>query len=277
MFWVDMLRLNARVFMKKELSFLCSQSLLLLAVGCTPSASDLETPQAPAVVIDQTGNVEDAVACIFRQRIETIRGDGTAGTAFSAKLPQSDRKVIVTAIHLLGPAGGFSSQVSAVEISNVVETVSIFRIAGDEQEQSFPAMPCQLAGAAPFPESSTNGDVLVFAVPDGTALDAIEFSTEALQLGDPVWLAAHVIGGAPESQFLHQGRFLGIDDDGYFKMEFLNAQLDLRATSGAPIVNKSGHVVAVNLAGMQVEGALCGYGNPVTRFVPGLDEAMPDE
>ncbi|ELP33820.1 hypothetical protein RBSWK_01956 [Rhodopirellula baltica SWK14] len=35
--------------------------------------------------------------------------------------------------------------------------------------------------------------------------------------------------------------------------------------------------MAVNLAWMQVEGALCGYGNPVTRFVPGLDEAMPDE
>lgn len=277
MFWVDMLRLNARVFMKKELSFLCSQSLLLLAVGCTPSASDLETPQTPAVVIDQTGNVEDAVACIFRQQIGTIRGDVTAGTAFSAKLPQSDRKVIVTAIHLLGPAGGLSSQVSAVVISNVVETVSIFRIVGDEQEQSFPAMPYQLAGAAPFPESSTNGDVLVFAVPDGTALDAIEFSTEALQPGDPVWLAAHVIGETPEGQFLHQGRFLGIEDDGYFEMEFSNAQLDLRATSGAPIVNKSGHVVAVNLAGMQVEGALYGYDNPVKRFLPGLDAAMSDE
>ncbi len=55
--------------------------------------------------------------------------------------------------------------------------------------------------------------------------------------------------------------------------QYDNPKLSKQATSGAPIVEQAGRLVAVNLGGYEDEGQIIGVGNPVGRFRKFLEAA----
>ena len=82
-----------------------------------------------------------------------------------------------------------------------------------------------------------------------------------------MWLAAQVLDGAPPTERLHAARTGDVPSSATSDLnyEFENPDIDHRATSGAPILNGDGDVVAINLG--------LGFANPVVRFRYYLEKA----
>jgi hypothetical protein len=87
-------------------------------------------------------------------------------------------------------------------------------------------------------------DLAAFAVADAGGAGVLELAAEPPKKGDPVWLAAE-IGGSDAR--LHPAQVELVVDHGF--MYSFAEKLQLRATSGAPVVDARGHVVGINLAG----------------------------
>ena len=58
--------------------------------------------------------------------------------------------------------------------------------------------------------------------------------------------------------------------DGWLQYSFMNRDVDMKNTSGAPIIDHRGKVVAVNANIIKKSGKTIGYGTPVVNFYPTL-------
>lgn len=90
-------------------------------------------------------------------------------------------------------------------------------------------------------------------------------SLDPLNPGDRVWLVSEVIGS---QSLVHSATVEGIQD-GWLIYRF-DQPLELRATSGAPVVDALGEVVAINAGGGDDNGKTFGAGTPVTKFIDRL-------
>jgi hypothetical protein len=71
---------------------------------------------------------------ILTPQFETSTGVFQAGTAFVIKLPNLKRPVVLTAIHLFGPAGGLPNQLSAGELSGFVKRANFYNIFENKEQ-----------------------------------------------------------------------------------------------------------------------------------------------
>lgn len=92
-----------------------------------------------------------------------------------------------------------------------------------------------------------------------------------------MWLIASVMHGAPKSQLLHAATVEEDQKGEFLRYIFDNPKMNLSRTSGAPILNSDGEVVAINVAADTTRGKLVGLGTPVTRFRPYLEAAVKRE
>ena len=77
--------------------------------------------------------------------------------------------------------------------------------------------------------------------------------------------------GASRGRLLHRARVTESSTDGLTYV-FSNSRLVLGSTSGAPILDANGTVVAINVSGWKDGGELRGHGNPLS----GLRAAFED-
>ena len=165
-----------------------------------------------------------------------------------------------------------SRDVPPAEIPKVVKQLRLHDCFDGNRTMTFASEPLVMRDTAPLGESSKAGDIVAFWGPKKEELHCVEMSDAAPKAGDTVWLVASLISGAPKEQRLHSARIIG-KEDGYLTYRFDNPRLAIRATSGAPVVNESGRLVAVNLGGSQSEKYSIGVGNPVGRFRKHLETA----
>lgn len=212
---------------------------------------------------------------LLRPSFETTRGEVRAGTAFAVALPGRPRAILLTALHLLGEAGGLKEEVAAKDVPEVLKGL----VVTDPFDKNRPPIHlgddvASIPESAPFRTKSKAGDIVAFFVPADVKLPTKPLATKPPAKGARVWLAADVLGGAPKGRRLHPAKVLD-EGEGLLLYEFDDAGLELRATSGAPVLNAAGEVVAINLAsGKTPEGTLFGAGNPATRFRPFLEAAV---
>jgi hypothetical protein len=263
--------LQIRFLMK--ISF-CVVALSILATGCDNST--LETKSGKLVSTSpqaKQGPPTVADGFVLRPTFETTLGSIQAGTAFPVTVAGYDRPIILTAMHLLGPGGGLPSDVPATDVGRVVKAISLREAFDPTIEIAKPGSPITIADAAPLGTPSAAGDIFAFWGPEGTTLPTARLATEAPEPGERVWLAASVLGGAPPNQRLHAATVVGIHD-GLLIYRHDNSALELRATSGAPVLNAAGEVVAINLGSGMHKGSLVASGNVVSRFAPRLEAAL---
>ncbi len=245
--------------------------ILFVAIGCSESPPEIEMPPQQRSSFTAP-SVPDA--CLFRPTFETDLGSVTAGTAFPVLLSSSQGHVLVSALHLLGPSGGLSEDIPPEKVRTSVDSIVLSDLFEEGQLLEFKANVIEILETAPMGEVSKYGDVVVFSLPNEVDVNPFEFASSLPKINDPVWLAAQLVDGAPESKKLHRGIFLGVDEEQDLIVRFDNPKLELRATSGAPIVDSNGKVIAINLGGWTDAGIVYGVGNPITRFLRALDTAI---
>jgi hypothetical protein len=242
--------------------FVAASFLATILAGSPPATAD--DPKAP--------DVPDG--CLFRPSFETSKGTIDAGTAFFVTLPDQPRPVMLTALHLLGPAGGLPKDVPPADVPATVKGLAVSDCFKDTLQFKFKAEAIVIPDAARYGTPSKAGDVLAFWGPEDKRIHRLELAAEAPKEDERVWLLASAQSGGPAGQRVHPARMVEATTDGECTYRFDDPKISLRATSGAPVVNAAGRVVAINVAGGSQGGKVIGFGTPVARFKPHLEEAV---
>ena len=235
--------------------------------GTVPSTENSTPPQVSA----NGPTVPDNA--VFRPTFDTTLGSVDAGTAFAVQLEGRTQPAVLSALHLLGSAGGLDEQVSAADVGKVMKNVKLVDCFKEGTPIEIGNSAIVIADAALVGKPAKAGDVIAFLSPEGSGVHAFRLAESFPKPGERVWLAAQIFEGAPIDQRLHPATVTGKFPTGECQYRFDN-QIKVTATSGAPVLNAAGEVVAINLAALNVEGKIHGVGNPVEVFRPAIMAAL---
>jgi hypothetical protein len=204
---------------------------------------------------------------LFRPTIQTANGVIDAGTAFAATINGSSKTFVLTALHLFGPAGGLNQDMTPSDLPQQWEALKLRDCKSRIMHDDVGIDPVLLDQTQPLPTVSAQGDVAACAVEESGFLRfrPLPISSNAPQPGDKVWLVSEVIGS---SSLVHSAVVEGIEQ-GWAVYRF-DQPIELRATSGAPVVDGQGQVVAVHAGGGDEGGVVMGVGTPTSKFVNSL-------
>lgn len=184
------------------------------------------------------------------------------GTAFVARVPGGKRNVLVTCHHLFGPATGRDEQMSGADVArDVVGVAGVSLTDGRTVLTAGPAL--AVPEARPLDERGCDRDVALFLipppVPPATASASLPLATRPARTGDRVWLLFRVRGR--DAPGLYRAKITNVSP-AQVEFEFAETELELRGSSGAPLLNDAGDVVAVNVGGGREGRRLVGMGCP---------------
>lgn len=244
-----------------------------IATGCgRGSSTPTQAPSSPSanasIGAPSTAAPNIPRSSIHRPTFVTSEGEIDAGTAFAVRLSPGAQPIVVTALHLLGEAGGHPRDIPAAEAPKVLRRVVLLECFPPFTERTATGPVIAIPDAAPLGVESNAGDVLAVRMPDARGIAALPIATDPPAEGAPIWLVAEVTFAEDDAPFMHRAIVIGQDPDGNLVYRYDAKEIDLVATSGAPVVNAAGEVVAINLGGGTERGETFGVGNPMTRVRP---------
>ncbi|WP_165235999.1 hypothetical protein, partial [Aquisphaera insulae] len=169
-----------------------------------------------------------------------------------------------------GPAGGLKSQLESADLPSAVADVQLIDLFDESETVEAGHEVLLIPGAGPIGTESRTGDIVAIRSPAGLSLEPRPLATEMPKPGERVWLAASLLSGAPRDQRLHPAKVEGPDEDGFLLYALDDPKTELRATSGAPILNADGEVVAVHAGSTRDGERLLGVGTPFSKFLMAL-------
>lgn len=247
-------------------------ALCLSALGCsidvpvaTPNAPRVEPPppepgpspipaprvvhgapdtEPPEIELELLGH--DPLGAVVRPTVLGSEGQTTAGSAFVCSLDDASPPLLCTAHHLFGPSGGMSREYAWQELPEVVDHIEgtgfgkdpVFVNASD---------PLPIEGAAMKPPEFSR-DLAVFRVRAPGRMHVLTLAETPPAEGAEVFLIAKLQSGRNLENLRHRAVVLDATDK-VLAYKFDDPTIDLRATSGAPMVNTKGLAVGVHLAG----------------------------
>jgi hypothetical protein len=205
---------------------------------------------------------------VFQPTFHTEPGTIEAGKAFVVRLEGCAHPLLITALRLLGPVGGLPSQLAADQLSDRVYDITLETIGRSKQSRALNALNITPADALPCcadPNTHGVGDLAAFELPDTLAALALPLATQAPAIGESLFvLSPHGKVGALRMRHEVQ---LQAAVNGYLLFAFSEPGIELVMSTGAPIINRDGQVVAVNIGReSSPQGLRRGVGNPVTRW-----------
>ncbi|WP_437606774.1 trypsin-like peptidase domain-containing protein [Sorangium sp. So ce834] len=201
----------------------------------------------------------------MRPTFDTAEGRISAGTAFFVSIPGQAGPLGLTAHHLFGTAGGFEREMSATELGQLVRAVYLSEIdLGEGEEEPLRAGPMVVLPSAGHAREAGDWstDVAAFRAPASLYARALRLAPRNAAPGEDVWLVAEVLGGKSAGQRLHRARVVHSRPT-LLAYQFEDTTLELRATSGAPVVNAGGEVVGLQVSGGPEGDILWGNAHPV--------------
>jgi Trypsin-like peptidase domain len=225
-----------------------------------------------AICVESSADPVPVKNLLFKPTFVTANESFTAGTAFLCEYP--DRKVIVlmTAQHLLGHAGGFPAELPWDSLNETIKlTTAISMDNPDIHISSKRAV--LIEGAHALDKTGLQNDMAVFEVDSANAQPALKLAENSPAAGDRIWL----YGRQRDSKVVELFRGTVILSSPR-ELRFVYDANDIRlpGTSGAPVLNSGGDVVAINIGGYARDGKLVGYGNPMSSIRDHLRRAMKD-
>jgi hypothetical protein len=178
----------------------------------------------------------------------------SAGTAFLMETGVPKKPVVlVTAHHLLGPMGGLPAEVAWSDVPKAVKRATCSSVRNPTQ--IWVGTPLAIPGAASFNNQTPDGlrDIALLTLQGTATVKPLKLSATQPKVGDPVWLLAQLVSGASKDKLLFKAKVVRVQDLALnYLIEDPEGTFEMRATSGAPVVNERGEVVAVNIAGSRV-------------------------
>jgi hypothetical protein len=207
---------------------------------------------------------------VLRPTVESVEGRLQAGTAFIIRLSDSGTPYLITAHHIFGPLGGFSREYRPSELPGLIQRVLAESV--DDPTASARAAGPLVLDAHPVRGQEASSDVAAIPIEDVNKAGILRLARACPAAGETVWLLAEVWGGAPRTQRLHSATVLSAGRDALL-FTYDNTRLDLRATSGAPIIDSRGEVVGINVNVELRPDALVGIAVPVESIRQVLSRA----
>jgi len=200
-----------------------------------------------------------------------IQPDGetfSAGTAVAVRTAPERAPVLLTALHLLGPAGGLERDTAPADIGKVVRGVLLLPF-GAERPTAIARKALRTGGRTlPADDLDEPHDLAVFALGKDSRVNALPLAAANPGFGEWVWLVGDVWDHEPQTQRLFPARVLGKTPTGGLRLIFRPA-LELRAFSGAPVVNERAELVGLLIGGSGNMAAV----NPVEAIRARLAES----
>ena len=253
--------------LKERLAQKAQETLRPKLGGAPTQRADREDPP-PALA---------AAGFAFQPSFATSAGNEyQAGKLVIAKVPSAPGGLLgLSCIHIFGPEGGLARQIASDALPAFIKKTTLIAADGGRTEigavLAVPGAHPSVSDGRSLPNPST--DLSVFRVPAELATHALELAADEPAVGDRVWLLARLVGGAAADVYLHPAH-VRVSNDKILGYEFENSQLNLTATSGAPVVNAQGKIVALNIGGGLTGGKLNVFGNPVVSVRKKIDATL---
>ena len=216
---------------------------------------------------------------LVRPEFRYGRQSSFGGYGFIAR--HGEHVILLTALHVMDEimkrlgvdTTARNTRYTGEELPSLVESVQLYDVLQDRW------MLHELGVAAPMlalPNARTADeepyawrDIAAFRVPAQTSLNAAPLAAEEPQVGDPVWLAGHM----PDRT--RTRRAVCVDrTPNSFVFRYEEAKAMPPHSSGAPILDRVGHVVGINTGLGKFAGHDMGHANPLSSIRAHLAEAL---
>lgn len=203
---------------------------------------------------------------VYRPTFELTVGTVPAGTAFVVS--DKNRLYAVSAQHLIGTAGGLSKDYTGHDMKAIFQSVELIPMQkGQPRLRSSLWVDIPEAGSLTHQSNTQDLFMAELKTTQDNGLQAFSLAKNKPQVGDVVYLCAEVFGS---EEWLHKAR-VEVSDDHELIYKFENINIELQATSGAPVLNEGFQVVGVNLAGGDsIWGGVFGVANPAATIIKHL-------
>ncbi len=170
----------------------------------------------------------------------TSAGVQTAGTAFLARRAGDSQIYLLTVRHLLGPDGGFATEVAAEQVPAFVQRIRMQPLWGGSRLYTVKGLkvPATADGKAAV------ADLAIFKAGSAAAADTAPLAEQRPAVGEPVWVIGHVRGGVAPGTLIHRTTVSAFRND-WLVCEFANSEIVTNGASGAPVINAQGQVVGI--------------------------------
>ena len=196
---------------------------------------------------------------VYRPMFETTQGQVDAGTAFV--ITHKGKQYAVSAHHLLGLAGGLDKDYLGKDMPTLFKSVTLNPVQqGHEPLTSATAV--KIEQAESLTDQTLVHDIFMAELENASA-KPFPLAKSLPKVGEVVYVYAKLVSGS--KALLHKAVVIFSDENelGYAFVEKVN----LRATSGAALLNSNHEVVGINLAGGAGEnGQTIGWANPVNSI-----------
>lgn len=191
-----------------------------------------------------------------------------AGTAVAVRLKPDGKPVLLTALHLFGPAGGeLDKETPPAEMDRVVKGLALTPLGG-KKPVAFAKGSLRKSGAGVSDENTdVSGDVAAFTLLPNARVNALPLAGERPRMGEWLWLIGDEVEHKPQTQRLYPVKVVQVDEKSgklYFK-----TPVELQGFSGAPLINSRREVVGLLIAG----GGPVGFFNPAESIRKRLSES----
>lgn len=247
--------------------FLLTAFIVQVINGTGKKEAIVVVPPAPSSGLESQNNF------VFRPRFRAIDGEFSAGSAFVTRAGFSDKPLVITALHLLGPGGGYYRQPESEHLRDTFTGLTLREMFTDEAMADFSASALEIPAACAIGSDSMAGDVAAFRIEETSG---ILFEPAPLATGNtPVSIgsALHLVYRIDDkAERLHKASVFEVRD-GLLVYYFDENGLVLRGAAGAPMLNEAGEVAAIHLGNGEQNGRQFGIANPVSRFRSRLEVA----
>lgn len=194
---------------------------------------------------------------LYVPTFNTTTGSAQAGTAFILKYGSG--YYVVSAQHLIGTAGGLDKDYTGKDLDKIFKSVTLTPLYSgyDEIEiKEFVSIP----NAAPITNENVVNDIFISPIKGKIKSTPLTVSNTNPKEGDRVMLYSRVVNSR---DYMHPATVARANDDELIYI-FDNQEINIRATSGAPIINENYQLIGINLAGGKMaDGKMIGFANPV--------------
>ena len=174
---------------------------------------------------------------------------------------------MLTPHHIFGPAGGFDRDYAFAELKGLFDEMQGVSLSGAARIRSIRML--DVKGTNPRDWIDRRADLAVFVIENAANVAVLPLARNLPKVGEPVWLLSPVSG----LQGLRHAAQITVSSEAIMNWTYAAAGMSLAGTSGAPVVNERGEVVAMNL-GVRAEGATrIGLGGSATSIAKRLEAA----